>query len=412
MEKGNYVQISKSLVVFLLLFASFAEAKTWQKQVSVVYVMGESDSKVTARAAAMDKLKLLAAAEVGTYVESELSIGSDQVVKESVRTISASLVRLSQVSDVVSIEKSGVMNLVLSANADVDEDELRKRIDSLQQDKQKAEQVARLTEQNRLLQEELLRIQSGLASAQESANVAILIAQQGATLRKVEENNRAVSQVFAAGTLFAMANTYQTELDNAKQEIQRQVIDPILSMPVTTNIESVSMGEKFAKVRVRVGWKMPKGVESTLNKWFKNSTGIGRSNYQFNIAKNKNTAGSTIKPQTSDLYYWLVDQIIFLQISLANAKATIPIKVNLNAEWNITQGAGNGMRILLAQSSLEERIENIYRKSWDLQTQRDYPSKNPVELIIPVEAAKTATSIDYKIIFQDKHPTGYTKNWW
>lgn len=78
------------LTVLLAVNLAFAEPKSFIKEYT--YQAGESDSKLSCRAIALEQVKRLLLEELGTYLESQTEVRNFQLTKDQIVTYTSGVV--------------------------------------------------------------------------------------------------------------------------------------------------------------------------------------------------------------------------------------------------------------------------------------------------------------------------------
>ncbi|MGA8864887.1 MAG: hypothetical protein WB444_13880 [Gallionella sp.] len=245
------IPVLGAILFLLVTFPAYAE---WSKAYEVDYVMGDGDNKAGARQAAIEQIKLKASNEAGTYIQGTTTMRENGELTENVQMLSASLVKVGNTEDKLTVNASGQAVLWVKAAASLDEHELVRRVEALQQDQEKARQVKLLQAENEVLYQDLARIRAALATKSDPARTAEFLARQDSTIQRLDDNGNTITQVFARGTLLQLANRSTDAFDKAKDELDEQFLAPIMHSHVTAEIESVQVSGSDYVAMVRVGW--------------------------------------------------------------------------------------------------------------------------------------------------------------
>lgn len=127
------------------------DAVPWSKDFEVEVVLGESDSRSRARQVALDKIRRLASASVGSLVENIAALKDDQY-SEQVRMLSVSIVQLTGIRENVRVDEQGQVFLRVGALASIERAEIDRLISTWSREQAKTEAILRLQDQNRALQ--------------------------------------------------------------------------------------------------------------------------------------------------------------------------------------------------------------------------------------------------------------------
>ena len=114
--------------------SAYAEEVTFVKEYS--YQASEADSKLTARAIALEQVKRLLLEELGTYLISETEVKNFQLTKDKITTLSAGIVMTQILED-----KWNGETYYLKAKIKADPKEVTKALDNLRHDMQKGKEL-------------------------------------------------------------------------------------------------------------------------------------------------------------------------------------------------------------------------------------------------------------------------------
>lgn len=306
--------------IVAMLFCLPAQAE-WSKQYQLDYIMGDGDTKGSARQAAIEQIKLKASSEAGTYVQSTSTLNAQGELTESVQMVGASMVKVLVKDESLSVNPTGQAVLNIEVVASLDDSELSKRIRALQEDKEKARQVKVLRTENDTLRKELKEIRTALAGKADQARVAELLTKQDKAIRKLENNVATVAQVFERGTLLQLANRNASEFEQAKAYLDESLYGEIMKTPIYTNVDSVEKVKGGYVALVRVGWSFRDSTyKPILNRYF-------HANYfkkQINFYAYKNIDSQGPHLLSERLYEYLAIKGVDLKVTLAGKTVRIP----------------------------------------------------------------------------------------
>jgi len=382
----------KTFKIFWLivaLFSSFTAHAEWTKQYTQNYVMGDADSRISARRAALEQIKMQASNESGTYVLGKTTLHSNGDLSESVQVISASMVRVISSNEKVSINDAGQLVLSVVAIASLDDNELTKRVQALYEDKEKSRLIRLLQVENESLNNNLAQIRKGLASSVSTEQTIQLLNLQEKTMHKLTDNENAVTLVFERGTLLELAIKNTAAFDSAKYELDDRFYNVLMNSQVTTKIESVeAMKDGSYIANVRVGWGFnTNDISQVLASYLHTTTIDGNV-----IAFSYNNLGSKGPSVLSDkLYFYLANKGIDLQITLAGKVVKLPFFYN---EETVMQGcAPHSMaRAGVAQSLClvsQKIVSSVIRGN-------PWQPNNPIRILLTKEEAERATYVEAK----------------
>ena len=161
--------LSLSISCCLLLCATSGWA--WNKDYQTEYVLGDSDSRLTAKQQALKQIQLQAMQEAGTYIQGQTQLLNDKL-DEKINQVSAAIVKLQVLTEHFELTATGQQKLRLMARANVDESVLQQRVQALQQETNQAKQqqpiltAIQQEQQKLMLDNQLLRRQLQVLSQQ------------------------------------------------------------------------------------------------------------------------------------------------------------------------------------------------------------------------------------------------------
>ncbi|PTQ91306.1 hypothetical protein [Agitococcus lubricus] len=142
----------------------------WSKEYQSAYILGDSDSRISAKQQALSQVQLQAMQEAGTYIQGQTQLVNDKL-DERIAQIKAAIVKVQVLNERFELTATGQQKLSLSVRAHVDESVLQARIKALQQESQPTQQPALLStlqqqQQKLMLDNQLLRRQLEALSQQ------------------------------------------------------------------------------------------------------------------------------------------------------------------------------------------------------------------------------------------------------
>lgn len=99
-----FARIMIAIVTSACMAASTAWG--WEKSVTIDYALGDADSRITAREAAYEALKVEAARSAKTYVQTTQTLKNNEL-SESIEVLGASMIELHGVQEAFDGEKPG-----------------------------------------------------------------------------------------------------------------------------------------------------------------------------------------------------------------------------------------------------------------------------------------------------------------
>jgi hypothetical protein len=394
------------ITAFFLLASLPAQAVEWSKLFEVEYLMGDGDNRTSARQAALELLKVKASGEAGTYIQSTTTMHTGSEMTENIQLIGASMVKVSDVKDKLSLNQSGQAVLRVTAKATIDESELVKRVEALQQDKEKARLIKVLQAENNELFLELKKIRNALISNLDASKTAELITQQDNAVRRLTSNSLTVTQVFERGTLLQLASKNTDALSRAKLELDENLFKPLLKTPISAKVESVEEDGKGGYVAmVRLGWGVDaKKFIPTLSRYFKLNKSYSDV-YSLSIRAYDNLESKGPDILTENLYRYLTDKGIDVQLKLAGKTLRFPM-FYYGDEFSGTCSYFGAIRknkmeyiCLVSQNSSNSEIHSFDK---DERT-------NPIRIQLTRDEAERATSVEASLIMVDTSTQKNTK---
>jgi hypothetical protein len=130
------------------------QASAWSKDYQTQYLLGDNDSRLSAKQNALAQTQLQAAQEAGTYIQGSTSLVSDQL-EERINQVSAAVVTVAVVSERFELTANGQLRLSLTARANVDESILKERVRAIQQEAGKAAELQKMAQANDQIRQQL-----------------------------------------------------------------------------------------------------------------------------------------------------------------------------------------------------------------------------------------------------------------
>ncbi len=389
-----------ALLLAPVLFVASAQAE-WSKTLSVDYLMGDGDSRVTARQVALEQIKRKASDEAGTYIQSTSTLTEGGELSETIQMIGASMVKLGEVQESLTVNKTGQVVLRVEAHVAIDDAELSRRIKALQQDKEKARQIAALQEENEALRRDVAEIRTALTKKADPEQVAALLTRQSATMKRLSNNEKTVALVFERGTLLQMAVRTADEFTQAKERLEKEFFKPLMESPVTAKIEAVERDKDGYVALVRVGWdvdldrgkrELAQYLEvSDLRKGLFDDFPVIKASYL------PNTSGRGPSPLSDKMYRYLVTQGVDLEVTLVGHQVRLPVFYSeyghdqCSTSPKFVRGDAIHVLCLVAHRAEDADLRGIsyYSKA---------PSSNPIRIRLTQEEAERATRVEAAFI--------------
>ncbi len=200
---GGWMLARMAAIACALLLPCFAHAAQWSRQYSVDYTLGDNDNRTAARRIALNKLRMLAAAAAGKYVQGDEELVNDKYA-QSIHMAAAAIVSIRDVKESMSINAAGQSVLHVTATAAVDDAVLKSRIAVMQHNVALARSLADEDARVAALMKRMSEMNGRLAVAKEAAKTYQLMAERtrvGAEIQTLFIQSR---MKFAPGTLKAM----------------------------------------------------------------------------------------------------------------------------------------------------------------------------------------------------------------
>jgi len=390
------------LFALIVSYPTLAIAEIWEENISVSYIFGDGDSRLNAEEIAADRLKFKASTQAGTYVETKANL-KNGVYTENIHTLSSAMIKISGIQKKYRLNKSGLQILHLSAKVTIDEKELLDRVAILKKDKETLSIITKLTENNKLLRRKIQNLQVKLNTKEIDFNDSIRLSKkQIQFIRGLTDNESAVRQVFEKGTLLAMAEKSNREIIDIKYELQSEIYERILNIPIYAEIEEVISKENFVQVLVRVGWRELnlKSMFSSLSKYFTLRSCKDRD-YKCSIRGSSNVAGKGPISYTETLYNYLAQKGVSVEVKLGKQRILIPAMypgIGFMDDCR-TPGIKNEYSYPIHAKAKSICFYSHYRASADFPT--DYKISNPLKFEFSKSEAQQITKVEAKMILID-----------
>jgi outer membrane protein assembly factor BamE (lipoprotein component of BamABCDE complex) len=158
-----------SLLLAIIIFTSFTvvgnvKAATKSLTVAHTYLIGDNDSRNDARRLCLLEAKRKLLEEAGTYIEASSEVKNLELTKDQITSYSAAILRFETVQESMDF-KNGQNALTLTVKADIDTDEVNKRLATLASDRALQKQVEEQQKQLRQHEEAIKRLNAKLAVA-------------------------------------------------------------------------------------------------------------------------------------------------------------------------------------------------------------------------------------------------------
>ena len=386
-------KLTTFVATLAFLFVS-ANAAAWEKEVSIEYVLGDADSRLTAREAAYEALKVEAAKSAKTYVQTTQTLDNEEFV-ESIEVLGASMVKLEDAEETFLGDKGRNGVLVVSATAVIDESELEKRVSQLQSSSAKVRSLRALGSENERLRSELeilrLQLQNRKISPDELPE---LLDRQNKARQELENIGKQVNAVFERGTLIEMAGNTEKELSMIKGILTRQFIDIIRSYPYQASISKVQEINDAYEVFVDLKWSFKEQqyqMKQILDPFL---TGYWRKDHlQIPTWANINNRGPH---KFSDrIMDWLSNHEVVLNVQLGGVSKVIPIV--LVREEGAGLGCSNAWSDAGSDVDRYERELCVILESSFSRIHGNNARPFPLKFVLSPQQAEAATGVDVTV---------------
>jgi len=203
--------------IILLIATTSANAERWSKQYHVDYTLGDNDNRTEARKIAINKLRMLAAADAGKYIQGDEVLVDDKYAS-GIHMATAAIVSIRDAKETTTINDAGQAVLHLTAMATVDDSVLKKRIDAIRKDAGLAARLA--DEDNRVaaLFQRMAELNGNLAAAEETAKMYRLMGERVRVEADIQSIFGQSRKEFAPGELKEIADRYAAAQKKKKIE--------------------------------------------------------------------------------------------------------------------------------------------------------------------------------------------------
>lgn len=144
--------------LFLGMMCAAVPSWAWVKDYQTRYLLGDNDSRLSAKQNALSQLQLQAMQEAGTYIQGQTQLLNEQL-EERISQVSAAIVKLDVLAERFELTAQGQQVLHLSARANVDESILQDRVRALQFEANKVRSLDKLAQDNQQMSQQLQQMQ-------------------------------------------------------------------------------------------------------------------------------------------------------------------------------------------------------------------------------------------------------------
>jgi hypothetical protein len=182
-NKTYKIPLRVILLLILLFFPSFSNAEiiyTTHK-----YILGDNDSKNDARKMCFLEAKRKALEKAGTYIESLTEVKNARLTKDEVLAYSSALLKVETVQEDWKMS-GGNMSVILKVKADVDTENLKKKLSNIRNDKSVKKSIIEQQKKLHNLEKTVLQLQRQLGEV-DSEKAAILRKNRNVAFKEIDE---------------------------------------------------------------------------------------------------------------------------------------------------------------------------------------------------------------------------------
>ncbi len=302
-------------------------------EVTTDYLMGDGDSLVTAHNMALETAKRLAAEKAGSYVESELVIENDAVLRERVMTFSAALLSVDILAETTTVTASGRPLKHMTIRATLDKQELQQRVAQLKKRPELQQQVNRLQKNNIKLQQELARLTTDIQRLRANPAKGDMKSKPRPELGKRRDevltdlaiNQEALRQVFARGSLANLAQQSDGRLKEAKQALRTHVFEYLANnIKVTLGQPDFRpAGNGLYDLHVTVTWAVDTDpVREVLLDYFELGGNSFWRKSDLYLSRHRNNGNEAKQAISEELFHFVRKHEVAVEISVGRHHAT------------------------------------------------------------------------------------------
>jgi len=252
------------LICLFVLLPYIANAQVYDVLTTGEYIMGDSDTKFEARKIAIEHAKILAAEQIGTYLESEKIVVSGQLTKNEIRTYAAAVIKTTVLSEKLSILNDKTTAFRVNIKASVDIGVLEIKIKELKVDSKRKEQINTLQVENLRLLKELESLSEQLKN-DKVVEYKTLRQRRESLLEKIELNQNSIRIAFEKGTLINIALKNKDTVSEYKNKIDDTFKFIAGNTKFTIGEPQVRYKNDTTDLLVNVEWQI-ENIDEVLNK--------------------------------------------------------------------------------------------------------------------------------------------------
>ena len=378
----------------LLAMAVVSEGATCRESMQVELSLGERDTRMAVRAAALDEMRARASQQVGMIVESTM-VSTGQKLTEEIRTVGVSLVQIDGVKDEVRLQKDGNLRLVVTGTVTVDTSELDRRAVAMRDDRAKVEKIRQLAGDNQSLRRTLADITTLLGRQALPLATADLLQRQAAILESLAANAERVGQTFQAGVLLEMAKKDDAAWSAVQAEIDIGVLERILLSPVTAKVVRVESTLNGVAVLVQVGWDADfRSLFKVLERYvFLGYLPPGNKAPDDLLALTRSDNGvRTDRPFAERVYRYLQDIRIELEINVGGVRRAFPMMYASNDFMGSCGGSIDFRKNIISSKNVCFSFQSATRRTFRGTEFGD--DVNPTRLLLSKTQAGEARQVE------------------
>lgn len=239
--------------VYLALLPQWVWA--WSKDYQTQYLLGDNDSRLTAKQHALSQIQLQAMQEAGTYIQGQTQLINEQL-EERINQISAAIVKVEVLAERFELTANGQQKLLLSARANVDESILQERVRALQFDANKSRTLEKLAQDNQTMNQQLQQLeQQKLALENQLLRQKLSQLEQQPPVPKPEVTQATMSEVqrgiVSAAERQVISGTQSSVLMTLTQALQKT---PVM----------IRLNSEQPMLKIQADWKLSLMPESPI----------------------------------------------------------------------------------------------------------------------------------------------------
>ncbi len=372
--------------------SAWSQSTTWQEHMSVVFPIGERDTRARVREAAIEEFRLRAARKVGSIVES--SMRSDgQKLSEEIRTVGVSLVQVDEVTDKVRVDSSGLTSLEVKARVRVDEGELGRRAEAMRLDVDKIARIRKLGDQNEVLRQSIAKLTKALGAAGSAKEAARLLGEHNELIMAIDANVDKVGHTFAAGTVVDLGNDDVSRWHALVSQTEAWITEGLMRTPITARLSGVEKTSTGYVAKVNVAWKLDFNEIASAISAQLTETYIHESDWNPYMKLTRGSFKQYAKTPYSRRYFELLASTpVEIEVSIHGARVRLPVLFHADSRF--------------FSRSCDQRINSPTLSDGStvcIVSQRDGVAamkgrgidgpRNPVEIALTAEQASNATSL-------------------